>query len=161
MAWEYQREESKNFAPIPEGDYRIRIKSAEKAVSKNSGNDMIALQFEVSGKSSLLFHYIVFLPDRRDVTNRMLTQFFDSFAGIPDGDFNLDLWAGQVGACHVKHEEYNGETRAKLHYFISADKARDLPAWVEPDRKPKDSAPAAPAKDTGFVEVDTSTLPFI
>ena len=64
MAWEYKREESNSeFQVIPAGEYRVRIKSADKAVSK-SGNDMLKLTFEVSGYNSLLFHYIVFMADR-------------------------------------------------------------------------------------------------
>ena len=46
MAWEFKREE-RQFEVVPEGRYRIRIKSAEKAMSKN-GNDMLVLQFDVS-----------------------------------------------------------------------------------------------------------------
>lgn len=129
--WNYQRNESSGFAPIPEGNYRIRIKSAEKAVSGN-GNDMLALQFEVSGHNSTLYHYIVFLEDKPDITNRNLTQFFDSFKDIPDGDFDTSHWVGKVGACRIKHEPYNGEMKAKIHYFISKEKQADLPAWVEP-----------------------------
>lgn len=132
MAWEYKREEQTQFAPLPEGNYRIRVKSAEKAVSKNSGNDMIALQFEVSGSNSVLFHYITFLLDKPEITNRMLTAFFDSFKDIEDGNFNMDSWVGKVGACHVKHEDYNGQPKAKLSYFIKADKQGDLPPWKEP-----------------------------
>lgn len=132
MAWSYKREESKGFKPIPEGKYRIRIKSAEKAVS-SKGNDMLALQFEVSGQKGLLFHYIVFLDDKPEITNRNLTQFFDSFKDIPDGDFNTANWVGKVGACTVKHEEYNGDLKAKIGYFINANKQADLPAWVEPE----------------------------
>ena len=52
MAWEFKREETQ-FQVLPEGQYRIRIKSADKAISK-SGNDMLALQFEVSGSNSIL-----------------------------------------------------------------------------------------------------------
>ena len=128
--WEYKREEQK-FDVMPEGQYRIRIKSAEKAKSKN-GNDMLALQFEVSGQNSLLYHYIVFMPDRKEITNRMLTQFYDSFKDIPEGDTNLANWIGKVGACKVKHDEYNGNTTAKVSYFIKAEKQADLPAWSEP-----------------------------
>lgn len=127
MAWQFKREEQQ-FEVIPEGRHRIRIKSAEKALSKN-GNDMLVLQLEVSGYSSLLFHYIVFLDDRPEITNRQLTQFFDSFAGIPEGDFNMQNWIGKVGACTVKHEEYQGQTRARVGYFINADKQGDLPNW--------------------------------
>lgn len=128
MAWEYQRNESKGFKPIPEGKYRIRIKSAEKAVSKN-GNDMLALQFDVSGHTSVLYHYIVFMQDKPEITNRNLTQFFDSFKDIPEGEFDTSKWIGKVGACTVKHEEYNGDTKAKIGYFIHADKQAELPPW--------------------------------
>lgn len=131
MAWEFKREESTGFELIPVGDYRIRIKSAEMAVSK-SGKNMIVLQFEVSGHTSILYHYIVFMPDKPEITNRMLTQFYDSFKDIPEGDNHIANWVGKVGACHVKHEEYNGSPQAKIHYFIKAEKQNELPAWEEP-----------------------------
>lgn len=129
MVWDFKREEQQ-FEAIPEGKYRVRIKSAEKAISKTSGNDMLALQFEVSGDKRILYHYIVFMCDRPEITNRMLTQFFDSFKDIPEGDFNTKNWVGKVGACMVKHDE---DGRAKISYFIKADKQDDLPAWVNPD----------------------------
>ena len=132
MAWSYKRDESKGFTIIPAGQHRIRIKSADKAVSK-AGKDMLTLVFEVSGYNSLLYHYIVFLPDRPEITNRNLTQFFDSFKDIPDGDFNTENWIGKVGACEVKHEDYNGSPSAKIRWFIHKDKQADLPPWKEPE----------------------------
>jgi len=151
MAWEYKREEQQ-FQVLPEGRYRIRIKSADKAMSKK-GNDMLTLQFEVSGQKQILYHYITFLDDKPEITNRMLTQFFDSFAGIPEGDFNMQNWIGKVGACVVKHEEYNGNDSAKISYFIRADKQDDLPAWKEPDGREVDA--------DGFMKVsdDLGDLP--
>lgn len=128
MAWEFKREEQK-FELLPEGKYRIRVKNAEKAQSRN-GNDMLVLQFEVSGSSKILWHYIVFLPNNPEITNRMLTQFFDSFAGIEEGDLNMNHWIGKTGACVVKHKpDNNDELRERISYFISADKQDDLPAW--------------------------------
>lgn len=132
MSWNYQRDESTGFKPIPIGAHRIRISKAEKAVSK-TGKDMLTLEFEVSGYNSHLYHYIVFLPDRQEITNRNLTQFFDAFPGIPDGNLNTQSWIGQVGACQVKHEEYNGDMQAKIHYFIHKDKQGNLPPWKEPE----------------------------
>lgn len=129
--WNYQRDETK-FTALPVGNYRIRIEKAEKVIA-NTGKDMLRLVFEVSGKKSKLFHNIVFLPDRPEITNRNLTQFFDSFAGIPDGDFNTANWVGKVGACSVKHEMYNGDVQARVDKFIAADKQASLPAWVEPE----------------------------
>ena len=128
MAWDYKRKEGGFETDITEGKHRIRIASAEKAVSK-TGKDMLALQFEVSGCNSILYHYIVFMPDHADITNRNLTQFFDSFKDIPDGEFDTAKWVGKVGACQVKHEDYNGSKTARVHYFIPADKQDDLPAW--------------------------------
>lgn len=134
MAWSYKRE-ARQFPVIPEGEYRIRIREAEKKKAKSSGRDMLSLQFDVSGRNEILFHNIVFMEDKPEMTNRMLTQFFDSFKDIPEGDFNLNNWVGKVGACKIKHEEsdYNGgSTQARIHYFISADKAASLPPWSEP-----------------------------
>lgn len=131
MSWNYEREEQ-SFALLPEGNYRIRIKSAEKAVSK-SGNDMLALQFEVSGSNKILYHYIVFMEHNPQLTNKLLTAFFDAFKDITEGDFNLANWIGKVGACHIKHEEDNGYgEKERISYFIKADKQDSLPAWVEP-----------------------------
>lgn len=135
MGWNYQRDETKPTPkPIPVGKHRIRIAKAEKAVSK-TGKDMLTLQFDVSGYNSKLFHYIVFLPDRPEITNRNLTQFFDSFKDIPEGDFNTDHWTGKVGACEVKHEDYNGEPSAKVKFFIKKEDQANLPAWKEPEKK--------------------------
>lgn len=130
MAWEFKREEQ-HFEVLPEGKYRIRVKSADKAIS-SKGNDMLVLQFDVSGSKQVLYHYITFLDNRPEITNRMLTQFFDSFKDIPEGDFNMSNWIGKVGACVVKHDEYNGNATARISYFIKADKQDDLPAWQEP-----------------------------
>lgn len=147
MAWQFKREENNNFdTNIPEGPHRIRIKAAEKAKSK-SGNDMLTLQFDVSGYNEVIYHYITFMKDRPEITNRMLTQFFDSFKDIQDGDLNINNWIGKVGACKVKHEEYNGNTNAKIHYFIHKDKQGNLPVW-------KEVINSAPAASTPTVDAD-------
>lgn len=151
MGWMYQREESQNnFEQVPEGKHRIRIKSVEVAKSK-AGNDMLAIQFDVSGCSAKLYHYITFLSDRPEITNRMLTQFFDAFKDIPEGQFKFDAWTGKVGACVVAKDKNNPD-RTKLSYFIHADKQAELPPWKEP---------AGGALD-GFEEVTVSDsdLPF-
>ena len=151
MSWSYERTESeKSYTLIPEGKHRIRIASADKAVSKN-GNDMLTLKFDVSGYSSYIFHHIVFLDDRPEITNRMLTQFFDSFKDIPEGDFNMANWIGKVGAAKIKHEEYNGNTNAKIHWFVKADKQDDLPPWKEPERE-------SSTTDSGDSETDFATV---
>ena len=157
MSWNYKREENNSFTTnIPEGAHRIRIKTAEKKVSK-TGNDMLVLQFDVSGYKSTIYHYIVFLQDKPQITNRNLTQFFDAFKDIPDGEFDMSKWVGAVGACVVKHEEYNGNINAKIDKFLPVDKQGDLPAWKNPDGS------AAPVPDAdGFYNMDevSEQLPF-
>ena len=131
MEWNYKREEPK-FEVLPEGKYRVRVKSVDKAVSQN-GNDMFVIKLEVSGSKKILFHYIVFMPQKPEITNGKLTQFFSSFKDIDEGNLDTQSWVGKVGAVVIKHEEYNGEKRERISYFIRADKQDDLPAWVEPE----------------------------
>lgn len=144
MEWNYQREES-TFVEIPVGEHRVRIADAEKAISKN-GNDMLVLTLDVSGYRSRLWHYVVFMPDHPEITNRNLTSIFDSF-GIPEGDFNLNNWKGKIGACMTKQDEYG----TKVRYFISKEKQAALPAWKEPNS----GTPRQPA-----VYEDDGDIPF-
>lgn len=124
--WNFKHE--KTMQEIPVGEYRIRIAEAVKQVSQN-GNDMIKLKFDVSGFNTPMYHYIVFMSDRPEITNRNLTQLFDSF-GIPEGEFNLANWVGKVGGCKTKEDEYG----AKVQYFLSRKKVDALPAWQEPKK---------------------------
>ena len=116
-----------SFSVIPVGDHRVRIKDAEETKSQK-GNDMIKLTLEVSGHSSTLWDYIVFMPDNQQMTNRKLGGIFSSF-GIQPGNLNVDSWKGMVGACRVKHEKYNGEDQAKVAYYLGKDKQETLPPW--------------------------------
>lgn len=124
--------EEQSFKPIPAGDHRVRIASAEEQVS-SAGNQMIKLVLEVSGHNSTIWHFIVFMPDNQKLTNQKLGEMWNSF-GIPQGNFNLQSWIGKVGAARVKHEERNGETNAKIAFFLSKDKQDKMPAWVEPGK---------------------------
>lgn len=123
MAWNFQRTEQQ-FATIPVGDHRVVIDSAEKAQSK-AGNDMLVIRLRVSGYDSMLWHYIVFMDEHPEITNRNLTQLFDSF-GIADGDFNLAGWVGKAGAAHTKIDD---QGYAKVAWFIHKDKQDRLPPW--------------------------------
>lgn len=155
VMWSYKREERQQFEQVPVGKHRIRIRSADKAVSKN-GNDMLALQFEVSGMPNILYHYIVFLDDRPEITNRMLTQFFDAFPNIAEGDFDMRHWIGKVGACVVSVDK-NDPERTRLSYFIRADKQAELPPWRNSHgalAKPDEFA------HEGFEEVEDDDNPF-
>ena len=150
MEWNYQREES-TFEEIPVGEHRVRIADAEKAISKN-GNDMLVLTLDVSGYRSRLWHYVVFMPDHPEITNRNLTSIFDSF-GIADGDFNLANWKGKVGACVTKQDDFG----TKVRYFLSRKKQEGLPPWKEPSESTSSRAVASTMTP---VEADDDELPF-
>ena len=122
--------EEQSFKPIPIGDHRVRIASAEEQTS-NSGRQMIKLVLDVSGYNATIWHYIVFMPENQKLTNQKLGELWNSF-GIQQGNFNLQTWVGKVGAAKVKHEEYNGNTNPKVAYFIKKDRQDKLPAWQEP-----------------------------
>lgn len=143
MEWNYQREES-TFEEIPVGEHRVRIADAEKAISKN-GNDMLVLTLDVSGYRSRLWHYVVFMPDHPEITNRNLTAIFDSF-GIEDDNFNLASWVGKVGGCMTKEDEYG----TKIRYFLSKKKQEALPPWKE----------AGKTIEATMQEVEDDDLPF-
>lgn len=152
MAWQYKREESQ-FEAIPEGKYRALIDSAEKKVSK-SGNDMLVIRLKVSGQTSSIWYYIPFLEDRPEITNRMLTQLFDSFE-IEEGNFNLASYVGKAGGICVKHDDTG---RAKISYLLSKKQQEELPPYVgDPVR------PAPKVDANGFMEipdVSDDDLPF-
>ena len=149
MAWNYVREESKGtFDVIPEGRYRAVIDSAEKATS-SKGNDMLVIKMSVSGQLSSIWYYIPFLEDRPEITNRMLTQLFDSF-GIEEGNFDLATYVGKAGGINVKHDE---EGRAKINYLLSKKQQEELPAYVNQRNEPI-------KVDTTFTNVGGEFVPF-
>lgn len=162
--WSYQREEQQ-FEAVPPGKYLVRVKEVEKTKSK-AGNDMLKMVFNVSGMNNLLFNYIVFMPDNPTMTNQRLTNFFDAFPGIKEGDFVLANWVGKVGACVVKVDK-NDDSRTRISYFIKADKAEELKQkgelkpWVEPENA--GTSTRVPDGADGFVDmsnVDTD-IPFM
>ena len=132
--WNYE-ETKRDFEPeqIPNGDYRMIIRGAEKAMSKDiiKPKKMIKLKLGVSGYAKSLYHYIVFLPDNREVTNRNLTNFFRSF-GIQGGNFNLDSYIGKEGAGRVEIDSNGYE---KVKYFLEGTMKDRLPAFAPPAKK--------------------------
>lgn len=149
--------EEQSFKSIPIGEHRVRIASAEEQTSSKSGNQMIKLVLDVSGYNSTIWHYVVFMPDKQEYTNQKLGELFSSF-GIQPGNFNLAGWVGKVGAAKVKHEQYEGETNAKISYFIGKDRQDKLPDWVEPSNK---AAVTGGGNNNGFTPVDVpDDLPF-
>ena len=117
-----------DFSPIPAGDHRVRINDVvEKRF--NSGNDGFEITLDVSGHASKLWFYLVL--DRNDTkkTNQRIGDFFGSF-GITDYDLShFRGWIGKLGGVRVKHEEYNGEQKAKVSFCLSRKNQDKLPPW--------------------------------
>lgn len=126
MDWKFEKTETE-FKKVPVGKHRLRIEDVEATVSKN-GNDMYKITLAVSGYNNKIWHYIVFMPEHPEITNRNLTALMDSF-GIDMGDLNIEHWKGKVGAGMVKYDE---NEYAKINYFIRKEQQAGLPSWVEP-----------------------------
>ena len=133
---------------IPNGDYRMIIRGAEKAMSKDTVNPkkMIKLKLGVSGYAKNIYHYIVFLPNNREITNRNLTNFFRSF-GIEGGNFNLDSYLGKEGAGRVEIDSNGYE---KVKYFLEGTMKDRLPAFAPPAKKAKVEKPKQEEDDIPF-----------
>ena len=133
---------------IPNGDYRMIIRGAEKAMSKDTVNPkkMIKLKLGVSGYAKNIYHYIVFLPNNREITNRNLTNFFRSF-GIEGGNFNLDSYLGKEGAGRIEIDSNGYE---KVKYFLEGTMKDRLPAFAPPAKKAKVEKPKQEEDDIPF-----------
>ena len=144
-----------HFAPIPPGDYRVRIEEAEETTS-HAGNEMFKLTLSVSGKKNKLWFYVVFpYPEdpkylqKKQMTNQKLGEIWESF-GLKVGDMNVLNWRGKVGAARVKQvrNETMGEMQNAVSYFLTKKRQKELPAWQEPD-----GGYSAPMTGTGSMSV--------
>ncbi len=144
--------QERDFTLIPEGNHRVRISDVTERTFR-SGNEGYEIVLEVSGYNSKLWFYLVLNASDVKQTNQNIGAFFNSF-GITGNQMGTGKqWIGKVGAARVKHEEYNGNTSAKVQYLINRSKQDELPPWQG------NSAPAKSAEQ-GFVQVDTEELPF-
>lgn len=119
-----------DFSIIPAGDHRARINDViEKTFS--SGNEGFEITLDVSGHGGKLWFYLVL--DRNDTkkTHQRIGTFFESF-GITDYDLShYRGWIGKIGGVRVKHEEYNGNTSAKVAFCLSRKNQDKLSPWKE------------------------------
>lgn len=121
----YKREEQERESAVV-GKYRVVITEAGEAVtgpkSKKPGTPMIVIKVRPSGRRFTVTHRIV----KGEWFNRQMTQFFDAFPEITEGDFNFISWVGAEGAAMFK-EDYQGYTQ--VSYFLSPERAADLPPF--------------------------------
>lgn len=152
MNWTYQEPENQ-FAVLPAGNYRVRIKSIEETKSRSS-MDMLKMTFDVSGKACKLWFYLVFDPQNSSIVNQKLKSIYDSFK-IPSGDMNFQSWVGKVGACKTKiSKDLNNQDKAEIHYFLNEKQSVGIPAWIEPTLNSQNSSQNSSKSTDGLPAID-------
>jgi len=145
----YRREESDRNSAIV-GKRRVVITDASEGVtganSKVPGTPQIIIKLRPSGCRFSITYRI----QKNDYFNRKMTEFFDAFPEITDGDFNFLSWIGCEGAAMLK-EGNNGYT--EVNYFLDPVRAADLPPF-EGEKPERQTITALTDED------DTSELPF-
>ena len=143
--WTYDPSQYKesDFQIIPVGDYRARIADVtEKKFS--SGNEGYEITLEINGYNSKLWFYLVLDAADPAKTNQRIGDFFNSFGITSPAMGSGKQWIGTVGAVRVKHEEYNGENRAKVAYCLARSRQDKLAPWKNTGTAATPAAPSAP-----------------
>ena len=148
-AWDdYQREEREEQAKVT-GRLRCVIVDVEETESKTSGLPMIIVSVRPSGTVFKVKSYIV----KNEHFNRNMTQFFDAFPEIGDGNFNFIEWIGCEGAAMF---DLDDRGYMKVKYWIDAVRAESLPPF-EGDKPEKQTVTSlTDAEDDG----ESDGLPF-
>lgn len=117
-----------DFQIIPVGDYRARIADVvEKKFS--SGNEGYEITLDINGYNSKLWFYLVLDASDPAKTNQRIGDFFNSFGITSPAMGSGKQWIGMVGAIRVRHEEYNGENRARVAYCLARSRQEKLAPW--------------------------------
>lgn len=144
MSWNYTRDESGGKPKT--GKQRCVIVDVEEAVSKSSQRPMIVITVQPSGSKARVKNYIV----QNEHFNKNMTQFFDAFPGIREGDFNFLTWVGAMGAADFGEDE-NGYLKVK--WWLDPVRAENLPEWE--GEKPEQQ------QLTSLDDEDEDELPFM
>ena len=141
--WTYNSNDysARNFAPIPEGDYRVVITDVTEELF-NSGKEGFKITLDVPNHKSKLWYYLVLDPCDSKKTNQRIGMFFDSFA-IQDEDLSHYLnWIGRDGAVRVRHNEYNGEIKAGVAFCLSRSQQQKFPGFNSSYANPQGMMPS-------------------
>ena len=131
--------EQKEFKVPPVGEYDFMVLEVEKTYAQKSGNPMLKVRLDLAGADGSVFDNLVLT----DKAMFKVVTFLESI-GLKKPGKELTISIGEAadkakgleGRLKIKHETYNGETRARVdHYIVSsakkAKKAPDVPAKVE------------------------------
>lgn len=130
--------EQKEFSVPPIGEYNFMVIEIEKTFAKTSGNPMLKVKLDLQGADGSVFDNLVLT----DKAMFKVVTFFESI-GVKEKGKELSISIGAAadkavgleGRCKIKHETYNGETRAKVDHYIIPDskKAAKAPEFKEDD----------------------------
>ena len=128
--WNYDANDysARNFAPIPEGDYRVTITDVTEELF-NSGNEGFKITLDVPNYKSKLWYYLVLDPRDSKKTNQRIGMFFDSFAIRDENLSHYEDWIGRDGAVRVRHSQYNGEIKAGVAFCLSRSQQKKFPGF--------------------------------
>jgi len=121
--------EAMKFEAIPKGIYNAEVDSVEYKMSANSGAPMFQFVFKITDgeyAGRTLYFYTSFSPKALSGTKTTLlridpTIFTGPFAPQKIADEGVLL--GKPVRIKLKHEEYNGETVARIQTVLSAGTA--------------------------------------
>ena len=122
---------------IPAGDYDVQIVTVTDEVSRSSGRDQIKLELKiVSGPCSggKLYYYIT---DDQYADQRIWEVLTSCRKEIPPQVTSNTFRGGLKGRVRVKVEQYNGEPRPQVNYWMRPKPGEYAPAPVN------QTAPAA------------------
>lgn len=136
-------------APIPEGDYTLVVDEAEYRLSKKNDPQFV-LKLKVADEgpwqNRMVYHYATATADS-DGGKRAFVKTVRALLGR---GARLDFSAtpeelagpffGKTAKAKLKHETYQGETRAKVAYFIE-NKADVPPPAAAPASAHEDDVP--------------------
>ena len=132
LNWTYNPREysARNFEPIPEGDYRVRINDVKEKVF-STGNEGFEIMLDVPGYTGKLWYYLVLDYSDSLKTNQRLGMFFDSFAISDTNLSNCSNWIGCDGAVRVKHSMYNGTITSRVVFCLSRAQQKKFPDFSD------------------------------
>lgn len=148
MDWNYSRDDAPR--EVKKGIQRCCILNVEESVSKKSGLPMIVITVQPSGSKAKVNYYIV----HNDHFNRNMTEFFDAFPTIKEGNMNFLEWIGAVGAADFGTDD---KGYLRVRWFVKPEKAANLPPYE--GNKPEQQTVTTIGDDMDAV-VDESGLPF-
>lgn len=109
-----------NYGAMPIGDYKGFIEEATEEKSQND-NEMIHLVVRLEGNEAydnrVLHYYLVFgLEHSLEAAKRLMVALGQDITGMKS--IKAESLVGLRCKIHTKHEEYNGEIRDRIHYFV-------------------------------------------